>query len=450
MPLQWSHVDWTSVGEEAICDLQQLLRIDSSNPPGNEVEAADFVAERLREDGLEPTILTSAPDRVNVITRIEGSEDLAPLLLSAHLDVVPAHEDNWRYPPFAGERKEGFLWGRGAIDMKNMVVMSMWMMKLIKRMGQPKRTVIFAAVADEEAGCHYGSHWLVDHHPDQIRAGYMISELGGFTLHLMGKRFYPIQVAEKGQVELLMRTRGTKGHGSMPKRRSSNTKLAEAIAKIGKTKLPRHMIPIQQHFLNEVSHHLPFPANKLFPLLGTPLGEQLMRILPDEQSEPLDANMRNTVAATVLEAGGKGERNVIPGESRAWLDARIIPGQQPEDVIRELRAVIGDEPELEILDAQLPVWIDDYQDDLFGLMCEAIRRHDPEGIPVPYLLPGFTDAKAYNRLGIRCYGFAPLQLPKDVSFSGLFHNVNERIPVDGFQWGLKTLADVVTSFAGAR
>jgi acetylornithine deacetylase/succinyl-diaminopimelate desuccinylase-like protein len=444
--MDWQAIDWDAVGQEAVADLQALLQLNTTNPPGREKIAADWIATRLREDGLEPVLLDSAEDRTNLVCRIEGEEDLAPLLLSAHTDVVPA-VGKWTHPPFGGEIHDGFIWGRGAIDMKNMVVMCMWIMKLLARMGKrPKRPVIFAAVADEEAGCMYGSHWLVDNHPELIQAGSVVTEVGGFTLYLQGKRFYPIQVAEKGQVTLKMTARSQGGHGSIPLKQSAPNILAEAVAKLGKRSLPRHVTAAQTRFINAVSAHLPFPLRKIFPLLLTPLGDSILALLPPEQSGPLHASLHNTVSTTIVRAGDKN--NVIPALAEATLDGRTLPGHTGADLVREVQAIVGPKLELAIENEQPPVWLDDPFSDLFDLMCKTLRRHDPEGIPVPYMVPGFTDAKAYQRLGMRCYGFAPLQLPPDISFSTLFHGVDERIPVAGFQWGLRVLADTIGAYTG--
>ncbi len=448
MSLSWGDLDWPEIQQEAVRDLQQLLRIDTTNPPGRERAAADFLAERLREDGLEPVILESARERANLVVRLEASEDLAPLLISAHTDVVPAKGD-WTHPPFDGVISDGYLWGRGAIDMKNMVIMCLWTMKLLARMkGRLKRTVIFAAVADEETGSHLGSHWLVDHHPDLIRAGSMITEIGGFTLHLMGRTFYPIQVAEKGQVHIEMKARGDAGHGSMPKPKSAVIQLARAIELIGRKTLPLHLTASQQDFLEHLSEHLPLGAKQAFSLLQTRWADYLLNVLPESQAGPLRACLHNTVSPTVIRAGDK--ENVIPAEAKAILDGRTLPGQTGEDLLRELKALVGDHLEFTMSDEQPPIEPTNYNTDLYRFMCETLQRYEPSAIPVPQLLPGFTDAKAYSRLGMQCYGFTPLKLPKDLSFTSLFHAADERIPVDGFKWGVKVFTDLVASYAGIQ
>ncbi len=442
----WSDIDWSQVGQEAVRDLQQLLQIDTTNPPGRELAAAEFLADRLREDELEPEILLVEKERANLVVRLEGSENLAPLLISGHTDVVPAMGD-WTYPPFGGVISDGFLWGRGAIDMKNMVIMCLWAMKLLSRVKKSlRRTVIFAAVADEEAGSRKGSHWLVDNHPDKIRAGSMLTEVGGFSLHMMGRRFYPIQVAEKGQATVEMKATGDAGHGSMPMTDNAIGRLAHAVSKLVRHNLPRHMTSTQEAFLRQLAENMPLGVKQVFSLLRTPLADQFLRLLPESQARPLRACLHNTASPTILKAGVKD--NSIPSEATATLDCRTLPGQTIQDLLRELHDLVGRDVTFHVLHEQPPISMENHHTDLYQLMCDTLLRYDPEGVPLPQMLPGFTDAKAYSRLGMKCYGFAPLKLPKDVAFTSLFHGVDERIPVDGFQWGLRVFADVVASYAG--
>jgi acetylornithine deacetylase/succinyl-diaminopimelate desuccinylase-like protein len=446
MDAYWQQLNWPTIGEKAVVDLQNLLRIDTTNPPGNERLATEYVAESLRADGLEPIVLEAAPDRTNLVCRIEGTDDsLPPLLLSAHLDVVEAVGD-WTHPPFEGRRADGYLWGRGAVDMKNMAVMSMWVMKLLARREQrPRRTVIFAAIADEETGCDLGSTWLVDNHVELIKSGYVLSEIGGFTLHLQGRRFYPIQVAEKGQVYLKLKARGNSGHGSIPMPGNTIAQLSEALLKLDRQFLPKHITPVMSEFIRQVAAELPFPLKRLFPLLLTQAGDTILRVLPASQANPLRASLHNTVSPTVLRAGNKD--NVIPADAEALLDGRTLPGQTADDLIREVRDIIGNELEIEPYDEMPPVSMNDYRGELFDILCDTVRTHDPGGIPVPWLCNGFTDAKAYSRMGARFYGFSPLQLPPELEFSKLFHGIDERIPVEGFKWGLQVLTEAVARFS---
>src|SRR5262249_34168473 len=227
-----------SAADEAVEHLGALLRMDTTNPPGNESICAEYLAESLRKDGIEPTLVEKGKGRANVVARIKGNGEAPPLLLGAHLDVVEADSKRWRHPPFSGDIADGYLWGRGALDMKNMAAMAVMVVKLLRRTGaRLKRDVIFAGVADEEAGCDFGSKFLVEEHPDLVRAEYALGEVGGFTLHVQGRRFYPIMVAEKGLCWLRVRARGTPGHGSLPREDNANVRLARAVARLGRRRL---------------------------------------------------------------------------------------------------------------------------------------------------------------------------------------------------------------------
>jgi acetylornithine deacetylase/succinyl-diaminopimelate desuccinylase-like protein len=431
--------------------LVALLRVDTTNPPGNERPAAEIVAEVLRADGLEPRILESAPGRANLICRIKGTGASAPLLLSGHLDVVPADAGRWRQPPFSGARADGCIWGRGAVDMKGFVAQATTVLRLLAREGaRPGRDVILAAVADEEAGCDRGSRFLVDHHPELVRAEYALGEVGGFTLHLLGRRFYPIQFAEKGIAWMRARAFGTPGHGSMPDGSSAVVQIGQAIAKLGAEPLPAHPTAALALFVEGLAAELPPPARYILPLLlQARLAHLLLpRLFQDPaQRRAFAALLSNTATPTVLRAGEK--TNVIPAEATVEIDGRILPGQTAEDLVREVRALVGPDLVLEVLKTQPPTQ-STIDTPLFRALGDAIRRHDPGALPVPYMIPGFTDATSWSRLGTHCYGFSPLRLEEGsgLVFSKMFHGDDERVPIAGFRWGVGVLYDVVRSAAG--
>ncbi|HEY3594349.1 MAG TPA: M20/M25/M40 family metallo-hydrolase [Polyangiaceae bacterium] len=445
-------IDWDAEGETCIRLLCDLIRIPTVNPPGNERQAAQLVADFLRAAGLEPQVLESAPERANVVARCKGSGEAPPLLLTGHLDVVEADESNWMRPPFSADRAEGCIWGRGAIDMKNMVAMSACVMALLVKSGaRLARDVIFAGVADEETGSAKGAHFLVSEHPDLVRAEYALGEVGGFSQHVLGRTFYPIQVAEKGQVWLRARFSGEGGHGSIPRSDSAVVRAAEAIVRVGVSRFPAHPTPVVQRFLRELAGPLPIPARFVLPYLTAPLvGGMILDGLIGDRSlrRTLATYLSNTASPTVVRAGAK--TNVIPATATFEIDGRTLPGQSEQDFVRELRRVIGDEPALDILASQPPV-VTPADTPLYRCLCETIRAHDPAGIPIPSMIPGFTDAKAYSRLGIAYYGFAPVRFaPSDgLVFAELYHGKNERIPEAGLRWGLRTLYDAVTRFATA-
>ncbi len=428
---------------------QALLRIDTTNPPGNELPAAELLANELRAAGLEPSVLQSAPGRGNVVARLRGTGELPPLLLTAHLDVVEAEPGSWEHPPFCGEVHDGCLWGRGAIDMKNMAAMSVAIMTRLAREGvRPKRDLIFAGVADEEAGCRYGSLWLCENHADLVRSEFAIGEGGGFNLRIAGQEFYTVQVAEKGVCWVRARATGEPGHGSMPREDSAVVRLSEAIARLGKEGLPRHASAPVQEFVGALASSLPAPIRPIVNMLGSPrLGPALLRVLPDPSvRRAFRALLGNTASPTVLRAGSK--TNVIPGVAEAEIDGRILPGQTEDDFLRELGAVLGEHVSLGVVHSLPPVVTDPKESSLYSLIHRVMRERAPDAPVVPFVLQGFTDAKAFTSIGSKWYGFAPVKLPPTLRFADMFHGHDERIPVDGLAWGTETLMDVVRGCIG--
>jgi len=440
----------TSFGEladHAIRLCQTLLRIDTTNPPGRERAAAEIVADELDRAGLAPKLIESAPERANVVSRLAGTGELPPLLLTAHLDVVEADASVWAQPPFSGNIADGCLWGRGAIDMKNMAAMSIAIMtRLAKEKRKLRRDIIFAAVADEEAGCDYGSRFLVENHPDLVRAEYAIGESGGYTLHLGGRIFYPIQVAEKGICWVRARVTGEAGHGSMPREDSAIIKLANAITKLGEDGLPVHVTPYMRDFIKAVAANKTGPVTPLLlKLLNPTVVPHILRRLPDRTlARSLGSLLSNTASPTLLRAGGK--INVIPGVAEMDIDGRTLPGQTEDDFLRELSAVLGPGVSLEVLKSLPPTTTDPIESPLFDTIRSAILEREPSASVVPYMIPGYTDAKYFTKLGAKWYGFSPVKMPSDIRFADLFHGRDERIPVGGLAWGTELLFDVVTRF----
>jgi acetylornithine deacetylase/succinyl-diaminopimelate desuccinylase-like protein len=428
---------------------QQLLRIDTTNPPGNELPAAELLAEELSAAGLEPTLLQSAPGRGNVVARLKGTGEKPPLLLTAHLDVVEADPERWDYPPFCGEVHDGCLWGRGAIDMKNMAAMSVAIITRLAREGiRPKRDLIFAGVADEEAGCEYGSLWLCENHTDLVRSEFAIGEGGGFNIQVAGRTFFTVQVAEKGVCWVRARATGEPGHGSMPREDSAVIQLSEAIARLGKQGLPRHASDSVEEFIGALASHLPAPLRPIIKALASPtLGPLALNLVPDPSvRRAFRALLANTASPTVLRAGNK--TNVIPAVAEAEIDGRILPGQTEDDFLRELRETLGRDIELEVIHSLPPVVTQPKESSLYSTIHEVMREREPSSPLVPFILQGFTDAKAFTSIGAKWYGFAPVKLPPDLRFADMFHGHNERIPVDGLAWGVDTLMQVVRRCIG--
>ena len=423
--------------EAEVVDLaRDLLRLDTSNygdgtGPG-EAEAAEYVQARLAEVGLDAErFVTTGGRREGVVVRIPGRDRTrGALLLHGHLDVVPARGEDWSVPPFAGEVVDDLLWGRGAVDMKDADAMMLAVVRAWARDGvQPDRDVVLLFLPDEEAGGVHGSHWLVEHRPDIFEGvTEAVGEVGGFSLTVRDDlRLYLVQTAEKGINWMRLRAAGRAGHGSMLNDDNAVTALCEAVARVGQHRFPLVITPTVRDFV---------------AALGEALGVELST--DDEEAllaqlGPLaglvGATLRNTANPTMLEAGYKV--NVIPGEASAHVDGRFLPGQEQE-FLAELDRVIGEKVQREtvIRDIALETPFDGPTIDA---MAAALRAEDPGARAVPYTLSGGTDAKAFSLLGIRCYGFVPLQLPPALDFGAMFHGVDERVPLSSLRFGVRVM-----------
>lgn len=422
--------------EDEVVELcRDLIRIDTSNAgdnagPGERV-AAEYVAEKLGSVGIEAAILESDSRRASVIARIEGEEpERDALLLHGHLDVVPARASDWTYDPFGGEIADGCVWGRGAVDMKDMDAMILATVLDRARTGRrPKRDVVLAFLADEEAGGTYGAHWLVDNHPGLFEGcTEAVGEVGGFSLTVPGdRRLYLIETAEKGLAWMRLKATGRAGHGSMIHDDNAVTELAKAVARIGEYRFPVRLTKTVQRFLEQACEAYgvefdPKDPEACLPHLGT-----LARMI--------GATLRSTLNPTRLDAGYKA--NVIPQHAEAQIDGRFLPGYE-EEFFETVDALLGEKVQREFVHYDIAVETP-YEGDLVGAMEEALTWADPGAIPVPYCLSAGTDAKSFATLGMRCYGFTPLRLPADLDFSGMFHGVDERVPLDGLRFGVRVL-----------
>jgi acetylornithine deacetylase/succinyl-diaminopimelate desuccinylase-like protein len=464
-------INWRAEGDKCIALLQDLLRIPTvnrgTNEPGdgNERPAAERIAAHLREAGVEPRFYEKTPGRTNLVARLKstasgkGSDGIerGPLLLNAHLDVVEADASRWKHPPFGGEIHDGWLWGRGAIDMKHMAAMSACVLALLAReKPELQRDVIFAAVADEEAACNNGSLFLVTEHPEAVRAEYALGEIGAFSLHLFGRTFYPIQVAEKGICWVRATFDGSPGHGSMPDPKSAVNKLARAVARLSRKRLPMHPTPLVSSFLEQIATEIPRPQRDVMRRLSTPQVASLILdylVRDPDQRRSFGAMLSNTASPTILAAGRKV--NVIPGRATVDFDGRVLPGETESSFLRELRDALGPDARgarFDVLESR-PATETSPNTPLFAHLARTLRRHDPSGIPLPYMIPGFTDATAYARLGTKCYGFSPVRFEPapsgkdgDATFSRMYHGDDERIPTEGLRWGLRVLYEAVRDF----
>jgi acetylornithine deacetylase/succinyl-diaminopimelate desuccinylase-like protein len=411
--------------------LSDLIRINTSNPTHPERPAAEWVAERLAEAGIESTILESDKGRASTIARVPGrNPDRKPLLIHGHLDVVPADASEWSVDPFAGEVRDDYLWGRGAVDMKDMDAMTLAVIREWARTGvQPERDIVLAFVADEEAGGTYGAHWLVDNHPELFAdCTEAISEVGGFSVTVGSDlRLYLIQTAEKGIGWLRLRAQGRPGHGSMVHPDNAVTELARAVTRIGEHEFPIHVTPTLRRFLTTLADVTGLPVDPDDP-------EPALKHLGG-MARMIGATMRNTANPTMLQAGYKA--NVIPGSAEATIDCRFLPGYEQElyDTIDEL---IGEHLSRETITADIAVETD-FDGEIVDAMAAALKAEDPTGVPIPYLMSGGTDAKSFSQLGIRNFGFSPLLLPPELDFAALFHGIDERVPVSALQFGVRVL-----------
>jgi acetylornithine deacetylase/succinyl-diaminopimelate desuccinylase-like protein len=422
--------------EEVVKICQDLIRIPSVNfgeGKGDEKAVAEYVVASLAEVGIEAKIYESAPNRCNVIANIEGSDTTRPgLVVHGHIDVVPANAADWSVDPFAAEIRDGMIWGRGAVDMKNVDAMILAIVRKWARTGyKPPRNIVLAFFADEEAGMTFGSRWMAAEHPE-VFAGCTeaISEVGGFSVTVGdGKRLYFVEAAQKGIHWMKLTAAGRAGHGSMMNDENALTALSEAVAKIGKFNWP-------QRYTDTVK----VLFKKIAQATGKPYDESDLRPLLKEigpTARMIGATLQNTANPTMLEAGYKA--NVIPGSASAVIDGRFLPGY--EDELNEtIRSIIGPDITIETVSRDIALEVD-FEGDLVDAMCNAITKHDPEGIPVPYLMSGGTDNKALSELGIIGYGFSPLRLPADLDFMALFHGVDERVPISGLEFGVNVLAD---------
>jgi acetylornithine deacetylase/succinyl-diaminopimelate desuccinylase-like protein len=430
--------------QECTTHLQNLIRIDTTNPPGNELEACKYIAKLLKKDKIDFHILEPAPGRANIVARLSGDGSEQPLLLTSHLDVVPAETKNWTTPPFSGEEKDGYIWGRGAVDMKNMSAMELCLFLKAHREKIPlKRDLILAAVADEETGCEYGSKWLVNHHSDLIRAEYALNEVGAFSLPIDKNVFYPIGVAEKGSCWLRIIAKGKSGHTSLPHDEQALANLGLAAHKLANTSLPFHSSKPARKFINSLAKHQPFPKNLVLKGIQKRFCSNfvLNKIFPDkEKARNFHSMFHNLATPTVFHSGSK--INVIASKAEMLVDGRVLPEQSTDEFIKEVQSLIGRGFQIEILKAHEPI-VTNHKNDFYKLLENTLVKHDPGAIPVPFLIPGYTDAKHYSRLGIKCYGFTPMKLPNDLSFGALFHGHDERIPVSSLDFGLRVLWDVI-------
>ncbi|HSB67160.1 MAG TPA: M20/M25/M40 family metallo-hydrolase [Anaerolineales bacterium] len=444
-------MNWKQMTDETVQNLVRLVKEQTINPPGNELPAILVVKDILERAGF-PTdsfkILESASNRVNLVARIKGDGTQRPLLLSGHVDVVPVERERWSRDPFGGEVVDGMVWGRGTLDMKGFLAMYLEVFLTLFRQNAPlKRDIILAAIADEEAGFEHGSKFLVEQHRDLIDADYAFTEGGALTIHFGKSRVYPIQVAEKCVCWLRLRAVGKPGHGSTPHSENAVLYLAEALEKLHRAKhLPVHLSPTFLKMVDSAGSQIHSPLGSLTRLLHSPLLiSMFLNRLKGDAGNMLRAMVTNTISPTMLQAGSKV--NVIPSVAEAALDCRLLPGQTPESVKKELQHIIGDQVELETVYTTSGAEFST-ETPLYKLLERRTHQMDPGGLVIPMLMPGATDACQYKAAGIKVYGFTPGILPPGMTLLTMAHGHDERMPVSFIETGLPALWDVVSEFCG--
>lgn len=460
---------WADAHARLIATLADLIRIPSVNPPdppGPELDAARRIGSWLEDAGVPPTVYEPVPGRGSVVARLRGDGTGGePLLLLSHLDVVPAPAEGWTHDPFGADVTDGYLYGRGAVDMKNLVAMEIEVVRLLAASAREagldpatdsipglRRDILLAVTADEEAGGHAGIGWLADHHPEHLRAAGALNESGAVSVEIGGRRLYPIQVAEKGYAVYRIAVHGTWGHGSMPRPDNAVILAAAVVERLGAPGEPR-ATPVMSAFFAAAADALDGEASTLLRAMA---GDQpgrveaaLSRICSPVYARAARALLRDTISPNVIHAGVK--YNVIPGEAMIEVDCRLLPGTTEPAMREEIERRLGPEllasSTIELVTAAVPV-VASADTDLYRVLAQAVRDHDPDGIPLPVMAPFATDNKTLLRLGVPAYGFSPLRIDPGEAYLERYHGVDERVSIEALRWGLPVLYDAVRRFCG--
>ena len=426
---------------------RELIRFDTVSPPGSERELIGWLAPQLEAAGLEVRVLARDPERPNIVARLAGRGAAPPLLLHGHVDVVSVEGQDWAVDPFAGEVRDGVLWGRGALDMKGGVAMMVTAVLQAAAGPPPAGDIVLCVLSDEEHGGAFGARFLVEEHAELFAgARHAIGEFGAFSFPLAGKRLYPVQVAEKQRSIVRLVATGDAGHGSLGGPGSAITALARSAQRIGKTGLPVHITPVTEAMLDGMGEAVGPPlGGAIRSLKNERLSGALLRGLGD-RGAAIGAMLRNTATVTHLAAGDKGEINVVPAVAEANLDCRVVPGYGADDLLAELRPLLapGVRAEVEVFEQVDPAvdW------SLYPTLAKLLRDADPSGHPVPMLLAGVTDGRHFSRLGIQHHGFLPMQLPPELGFQSLLHAADERVPLAALEFGTPILVRLLQTYEG--
>lgn len=427
--------------------LQTLIRFDTSNPPGNEGPIIRYLDGILRAYGVETTILAKDDNRPNLIARLPGTGEAPPLILQGHVDVVPVTGQEWTRPPFAADLHDGYVWGRGALDMKGGVAMLVCaFLSMCHSDQKPRGDIILCLLSDEERRSRYGARFLVEEHPERFaNVKYSIGEFGGFPMTIAGAKCYPIQIAERVGCQLKMVLRGPGGHGAMPLRNGAMASLGRTLTQLNSNSLPIHITPPAQLMIEGIADACGGPAAFLLrQLLNPKRTESVLKLLGPRLSV-LEPMLRNTVNATVIETDAS--INVIPSEVTLKLDGRMLPGITPEQMIEELREIVGNSAEITQIDQGVP-GPDQPDMSLFPLLTDILCELDHDAKPVPFMMPAVTDGRWFAKLGIQNYGFLPLNLSESFNFTAYIHAADERVPVESIQFGTQALTMLLHRYTG--
>jgi acetylornithine deacetylase/succinyl-diaminopimelate desuccinylase-like protein len=435
--------DPAAVGRQPVELLRRLIRFKTTNPPGNERDCIKYVEGLCADAGAETALFARDPERPNLVARLPGAGKAPPLMLYGHVDVVTVENQPWTHPPFEGKLVDGWIWGRGALDMKGGVTMMLSAFLRAAAGESPPGDLIFCALADEEGFGGFGARFMVEQHPEQF-AGvkHAIGEFGGFSLELGSRRFYPIQVNEKQLCTLKLRLRGPAGHGAIPVRGGAMALLAQALERLDRKRLPAHVTPSAREMCRAIAERTSLPMKVALRLLTTGVLTNRTLALLGSRSRELDPLFHNTVSPTMLRASEK--MNVIPGEVSLICDGRLLPGFGPGDLVSELRGVLPKEVEIEVLDYQPGPSTSDMA--MFPLLATVMRELDPDGTAVPLLLTGVTDARFFSRIGIQTYGFTPMNLPPEFNFWETIHGPDERVPADAIEFGTRAIHRAISRY----
>lgn len=424
---------------------RDLIRFDTTNPPGNETTCINYIDNLLQAAGFETKIVAKAPDRPNLIARLKGRGEAPPFLMQGHVDVVTTEGQTWTHPPFEGVIEDGILWGRGAIDMKGEVAMMISALLQAKAEGlTPAGDIILCVLADEEYGGMYGAKFLVEEHPELFEGVvYAIGEFGGFPLELGGKRFYPIQIAEKKGVSLTAILTGEAGHASGIFRNGTMAKTGDLLTQLNQLALPVHVTPPVKLMVEALRDNLDFPSSFAMGQLTQAGSAGVVLNLLRSQLGLLEPLFRNTINATIIRGGTKS--NVIPSEIKIDFDVRLLPGITPDQFLKELTGLLKTDAQFEIgeLDSVPPP---PPNMGLFPILSEILTDADPTGIPIPFVLQAVTDARFFAQLGIQTYGFTPLSLPPDLDLQRLAHAADERVPTAALEFGQQAIFELIKRY----